>query len=462
MSSKSTWIDEAKKLGTVDLRSEMDRTAELRGRILDLCREYMECRGQAVFVPGQTLIPASAKVLDANDLVHLVDASLDLWLTTGRFGEAFEAGLAQRFGVKHAHLTSSGSAANLLAFSALTSSKLEGKRVKPGDEVITVAAGFPTTVFPIVQNRCVPVFVDVELATANIDVSRLEMALSPRTKAVMVAHTLGNPFNLRVVTQFCKQHELYLIEDCCDALGATYEGRPVGNFGDFATLSLYPAHHITTGEGGAVMTPNKSLSRLIESFRDWGRDCWCQPGFNNTCGKRFDWQLGDMPLGYDHKFIYSNIGYNLKMTDMQAALGCSQLQKLDYFVARRRENFEKLKSAFVNAGLEEHFLLPQPEPLSDPSWFGFLLTIRDSSPLDRRALVQAVEARRILTRLLFAGNLTRQPAFQEVEYRVAGELTATDKIMKDSFWIAVWPGVTDAHIAYMVDVFRSVVAELTR
>jgi len=462
MGTKPTWLEESQRLGTVDFCSGTAPTTALRQEILQLCRKYMELRGKQVFVPGETLIPASSKILDGDDLVNLVDSSLDLWLTTGRFAEMFEAGLAQKFGLRHAHLTVSGSAANLLAFTALTSPKLEeGRCLNPGSEVITVAAGFPTTVFPIIQNRCIPVFVDVELETANIDVNQLEAAFSPRTRAVMLAHTLGNPFNVAAVTEFCRRHKLFLIEDCCDALGSTYDGRHVGSFGQFATLSLYPAHHITTGEGGAVLTNSKAFSRIIESFRDWGRDCWCHPGFNNTCGKRFDWQLGNLPFGYDHKFIYTHIGYNLKMTDMQAALGCSQLQKLDHFVRLRKENFARLKEAFIRAHLEEHFILPSASPCSDPSWFGFLLTIRDGSPLNRHDLVQRIENRRILTRLLFAGNLTRQPAFQQVEYRIVGDLKVTDKHMKDSFWIGVWPGITEAHIDYMTEVFQTVVRELT-
>jgi CDP-6-deoxy-D-xylo-4-hexulose-3-dehydrase len=436
--------------------------APSRQAILDACRRYQEGRIPAKFVPGQTYIPASGKVMDADDLVNLVDASLDLWLTAGRFAADFEIEIAKRFGTKHGRLTVSGSAANLLAFTALTSPRLHERRIRPGSEVLTVAAGFPTTVAPIVQNGCVPVFVDVDLATHNVNVDALANAVSDKTRAIMIAHTLGNPFDLRAVTALAKAHNLYLIEDCCDALGARYEGRGVGTFGDVATCSFYPAHHITMGEGGAVMTNRRSLLRLIESYRDWGRDCWCAPGKDNTCGKRFDWQLGDLPLGYDHKYTYSHLGYNLKVSDMQAAVGLSQLAKMDGFIAARRANFAAYHDAFRQAGLDEHFILPEQTPGSEPSWFGFILTIRDGSPLKRRDVVRHLEERKVGTRLLFAGNLTRQPAFQGVPYRVAGSLAVTDKIMNDSFWIGVWPGVGAAERAYVVDVFRSMVREMAR
>jgi CDP-6-deoxy-D-xylo-4-hexulose-3-dehydrase len=435
-------------------------SAGSRAGVLDACRRYFDAQEKARFIPGETVIPASGKVLDADDLSLLVDASLDLWLTSGRYAEQFEAALAQRVGVRFARLTASGSAANLLAFSALTSPKLHERRLAPGSEVITVAAGFPTTVAPIVQNGCRPVFVDIDLATANVDVDRLAEAITPRTRAIMLAHTLGNPFALDRVTALAKEHGLYLIEDCCDALGGTYDGRPVGTSGDLATLSFYPAHQITTGEGGAVLINRKSHLTLVESFRDWGRDCWCAPGKENTCEKRFDWQLGTLPLGYDHKYIYSHLGYNLKMTDMQAALGVSQLAKLDGFVARRRENFAALTTAFRAAGLDEHFHLPQPTAKSDPSWFGYLLTIREGSPLRRRDVLRYLDSKRIGVRLLFGGNLTRQPAFADVDYRVAGPLTNTDKVMNDSFWIGVWPGIGPAERAYMVDTMTAMVREV--
>jgi CDP-6-deoxy-D-xylo-4-hexulose-3-dehydrase len=433
---------------------------ELRERVLDAARAFMEQRPQPAFVAGETYIPPSGKVLDAADLVHLIDASMDLWLTAGRYAERFEKELAAKFGLPQARLVSSGSAANLLAFAALTSFKLEDERIAPGSEVLTVAAGFPTTVSPIVMQGCVPVFVDVELATANVDAALLEQAITPKTRAIMLAHTLGNPFNLAAVSDIARRHRLYLIEDCCDALGATYAGKSVGSWGDLSTVSFYPAHQITMGEGGAVLVRRKKLTPLVESFRDWGRDCWCAPGVENTCNKRFEWQLGDMPMGYDHKYIYSHLGYNLKATDMQAAIGCSQLAKVDGFIARRRENFRALGQAFRAAGLDEHFLLPAATPDSDPSWFGFLLTVRDGSPLRRLELVRELEAQKVGTRLLFAGNLTRQPAFRDVEHRVVGTLDNTDKLMRDAFWIGVWPGIGPAQRDYMVDVIARTVKRM--
>ncbi len=429
----------------------------LRADVLAAGERFFAARATPGFVAGQTYIPCTGKVMDAQDLRFLLDASMDLWLTTGRYAAAFEPALAARFGVRHARLTVSGSAANLLAFSALTSWKLHERRIRPGSEVITVAAGFPTTVAPIVQNRCVPVFVDVNLETANALPALVAEAIGPKTRAVMLAHTLGNPFDLSAIQSLCEQHNLYLIEDCCDALGATFDGRPVGGFGDLATVSFYPAHHITMGEGGAVLTRRKSLATLVESFRDWGRDCWCAPGDADTCGKRFDWQLGDLPEGYDHKYIYAHIGYNMKATDMQAAVGLSQLGRVDGFIARRRENFAWLTQGFTQAGLDEHFILPRATPGSDPSWFGFLLTIRDGSPLRRRAVIRWLEEHKIGTRLLFGGNLTRQPAFRDVEYRIVGDLTATDKIMRDSFWISVWPGIGTAERDYILDRFVAMV-----
>lgn len=432
-----------------------------RQLILDQCRQFHASKPVAEFVPGQTYIPVTGKVLDAEDLVHMVDASLDMWLTMGRFGDRFEARLAEVFGTRHARLTVSGSAANLLAFASLTSpligDKFDKPRVRPSDEVLTVAAGFPTTVAPIVQHGCVPVFVDVDPETHNVNVARLAEAVTPRTRAVMIAHSLGNPFDLDAVTALCRERGLWLVEDCCDAFGATYKGKGIGTFGDAATLSFYPAHHITMGEGGAVMTDHGGLKRIIESLRDWGRDCWCPPGKDNTCNRRFDWQLGDLPLGYDHKYIYSHLGYNLKVSDMQAAVGLSQLEKLPGFIARRRENFRLLTEAFRAGGLEEHFILPKPTPESDPSWFGYLLTIRDGSPLKRREVVKHLEDRKIGTRLLFAGNLARQPAFKGVNFRVHGDLTHTDKIMNDAFWIGVWPGIDAPRRDYMISVLLDLV-----
>ena len=432
----------------------------VRAEILDLGDRYVDATPTSSFIPGETYIPCSGKILDGDDLRHLLDASLDLWLTAGRFANEMEKRLASKFGTKFARLTSSGSAANLLAFSSLTSPRLSDRRIEPGSEVLTVAAGFPTTVAPIIQNNCVPVFVDVDLRTANVNVERLEAAVTDRTKAIMLAHTLGNPFNLEAVCTIAREHDLLLIEDCCDALGATYNDKEVGTFGDLATLSFYPAHQITMGEGGAVMTDSKKLASLVESFRDWGRDCWCPPGAVNTCKKRFDWQLGDLPSGYDHKYIYTHIGYNLKLTDMQAAVGLSQLDKLDRFVQCRRENFRALSEMFKTECWDEHFVLPVMTPNSNPSWFGFLLTIRDESPLIRRDVTQWLEDHKIGSRLLFGGNLTRQPAFQKIEYRVAGDLAVTDKLMENSFWIGVWPGIDGSRRSYIHEMFCLMLKEM--
>jgi CDP-4-dehydro-6-deoxyglucose reductase, E1 len=402
------------------------------------------------FIPGQSYIPPTGKVLDAEDCAHLIDASLDMWLTTGRYGDEFESKLAKKFGRKLSKLTVSGSAANLLAFSTLTSWKLGKDRLQAGDEVITVAAGFPTTVSPIIQNGCVPVFVDIDLETHNVDVGALEAAIGPKTRAVMIAHSLGNPFDVVRVAELCRKNDLYLIEDCCDAFGAKMNGQGVGTFGQLATLSFYPAHHITMGEGGAVLMDQMKLARICESFRDWGRDCYCKPGKDNTCEKRFGWQLGDLPQGYDHKYTYSHIGYNLKVSDMQAALGVSQLDKLDRFVAQRNANFDGLTRRIQEAGLEEFVHLPQATPGAQPSWFGYLMTLRDGSGLDRTDVVRTLEERRVGTRLLFGGNLLRQPAFMGQEMRVSGSLENTDKVMNDSFWIGVWPGITEEMLDYMV------------
>jgi CDP-6-deoxy-D-xylo-4-hexulose-3-dehydrase len=433
----------------------------LRNTILDLAVKYADLKGAAEFEPGKTYIPCAGKVIDSGDLRLLVDASLDMWLTAGRYAEAFEKALAAKWGLAESRLTVSGSAANLLAFTALTSWKLRDRRIAPGSEVLTVAAGFPTTVAPIVQNGCVPVFVDVDLETFNVNVARLEEAVTAKTRAVMIAHTLGNPFNLAAVTDLCKRHNLNLIEDCCDAFGATYDGKGVGAFGDVATASFYPAHHITMGEGGAVLTNRASLMVLVESYRDWGRDCFCAPGMADTCGKRFTQQHGDLPYGYDHKFTFSHIGYNMKATDMQAAIGLSQLAKVDGFIAKRRENFDELTKAFIAEGLDEHFILPQATPNSNPSWFGFLLTLRDRQKFTRRDVVEYLDQHRVGTRQLFAGNLVRQPAFKNVEYRISGDLTNTDKIMNDSFWIGVWPGIGPAERDYMLRTFNQMVRDLS-
>ena len=433
------------------------RAGELRRQILELVSAYhREAFSPAAFVPGESPVPVSGRVFDASDLQSLIDSSLDFWLTTGRFAAQFEKTFARYFGLRGATLVNSGSSANLLAIAALTSPRLNGRRLMPGDEVITLAAGFPTTVNPIIQNGLVPVFVDVHIPTYNIDVTQLEEALSDRTRAVMIAHTLGNPFDLRAVKEFVDRHELWLIEDCCDAVGSTYNGRKVGTFGDLATVSFYPAHHITMGEGGCVLTEKPLLKTLVESFRDWGRDCWCDPGNQNTCGKRFEWELGELPCGYDHKYIYSHIGYNLKLTDMQAAVGVAQLHKLPEFIDRRKANFRALREGFGD--LEEFFILPEATPGSDPSWFGFPLAVRPGGPLTRNAVIEHLEMRKIATRLLFAGNLARQPAYREARFRIAGNLENTDFVMNHVFWIGVYPGITSDMQDYVLETFHSMVA----
>jgi CDP-6-deoxy-D-xylo-4-hexulose-3-dehydrase len=427
-----------------------DKASLLRQHILELCVQYhAEAFPTSEFKPGITPVPVSGKLIDGNDLTSIVDSTLDCWFTTGRFAEDFERKLARFVGVRCASLVNSGSSANLLAVSALTSPRLGDRRLKPGDEVITVAAGFPTTLNPIIQNRLVPVFVDVTLPNYEIDVSQLEAARTERTRAIFIAHTLGNVFDLDAVCSFAKKHNLWLIEDCCDALGSTWKGKPVGTFGDIATCSFYPAHHITMGEGGAVLTDKPALQVLIESFRDWGRDCWCDPGKDNTCGKRFDWQLGSLPCGYDHKYTYSHIGYNLKATDMQAALGASQIEKLPRFIARRKENFQRLLSALKP--LEDSLLLPEATPGSDPSWFGFPIGVRENAPFKREDLIRDLEAKKIGTRLLFGGNLLRQPAYEGCEYRVIGHLPNTDFIMNNVFWIGVHPGLTIEMLDYVAN-----------
>jgi len=427
-----------------------ERSEQLRAQILELTAEYVaEEFLQREFIPGESAVPVAGRVFDALDVQSLVDSGLDFWLTAGRFSRQFEREFARYFNLRHAVLVNSGSSANLLALSCLTSPSLKERQLKPGDEVITVSTGFPTTVNPILQNNLVPVFLDVEIPTYNMDVSNLEAALSEKTRAVMIAHTLGNPFNLEVVAAFCRQHNLWLIEDCCDAVGATYNGRLVGTFGDIATVSFYPAHHITMGEGGAVLTDHPRLKTLLESFRDWGRDCWCEPGKDNTCGKRFDWQLGSLPQGYDHKYTYSHIGYNLKATDMQAAVGVTQLKKVDDFIEKRRNNF-----AHLRAGLSAHqefLLLPEATPNSNPSWFGFPIFVRESAPFTRDELVLWLNSHKIGTRLLFGGNLLRQPAYRDCKYRVVGDLKRSDDVMNRVFWIGVYPGLTNLMLDYVIN-----------
>lgn len=433
--------------------------AQLRTQILDMVGQFYESQfagGQ--FVPGVSPTPVSGKVFDADELRALVDASLDFWLTTGRYAERFEREFARWMGVRECVLTNSGSSANLLAVSALTSPKLGDRRLVPGDEVIPLAAGFPTTVNPILQNGLIPVFIDVALPTYNADVTALEEALSPRTRAILFAHTLGNPFDLDAMTAFARKHDLWLIEDCCDAVGSLYGGQKTGTFGDLATVSFYPAHHITMGEGGAVLTNKPLLRTIVESFRDWGRDCWCAPGCDNTCGKRFDWQLGSLPAGYDHKYTYSHIGYNLKATDMQAAVGVAQLSKLDEFVAARQRNFAALQEGLGE--LREFFILPEATAGAAPSWFGFPIAVRRDAFFTRNEVTRYLESRKISTRPLFGGNLTRQPAYRESVYRVIGKLPNTDFTMNQAFWIGVYPGITPDMVDHILDSFQCLAQNL--
>ncbi|WP_044562276.1 lipopolysaccharide biosynthesis protein RfbH [Azospirillum sp. B4] len=433
-----------------------EKAQALREQIMGLVSEYYDLMHKpAPFVSGTSSVPVSGRVYDAHDMQSLVDSALDFWLTTGRFNDAFEARLGEVLQRKHVLTVNSGSSANLVAFSALTSHLLKDRALKPGDEVITCATGFPTTVNPALQYGLTPVFVDIDIPTYNIDPRQIEAAVSDRTRAIMVAHTLGNPFDLDVVMEVARKHNLWVIEDCCDALGATYRDKLVGTFGDIGTLSFYPAHHITMGEGGAVFTDRPLLRRAMESVRDWGRDCYCPPGKDNTCGKRFQWQLGELPTGYDHKYIYSHIGYNLKITDMQAAVGLSQLDHLDGFIAARRRNFNQLKQGL--ADLQDVLILPEATPHSNPSWFGFPITVRENAAFDRRALVMHLDAHRIGTRQLFGGNLLRQPYMAGRPRRVVGELTNSDVVMNGTFWIGVYPGLGEPAIDYVVDTIRSFV-----
>lgn len=431
----------------------VDQEKELRAAVFAAVQAYHRVKfKQRPFVPGETYIPVSGKVFDERELLLLVDSSLDFWLTTGRFALEFETRFAKWMGVRHCLLVNSGSSANLLALSALTSPKLGDERLQPGDEVITVAAGFPTTVNPIFQNGLVPVFLDVKIPGYDIDTTQLDAARSPRTRAIMVAHTLGSPFDLNAVTAFAEKHDLWLVEDNCDAVGSLYNERKTGTFGDLATVSFYPAHHMTMGEGGAVLVNNNRLQKIVESFRDWGRDCWCVPGADNTCGKRFDWQLGELPYGYDHKYTYSHVGYNLKMTDMQAAVGCAQLDKLPQFVAQRRENFNFLYEQLQE--LRDVLILPEALPAADPSWFGFPLMVEQNAPFSRNELVQHLEQKRIGTRLIFGGNLVRQPAYKDLKYRLVGELRNTDRVMESAFWIGLFPALTEEMMRYMTQTIK--------
>jgi len=427
----------------------MSTKEQLRSQIADLVKQYADLAyAPSAFEAGKNVVPPSGKVIGAAELQNMVEASLDGWLTTGRFNDAFEKRLTEFLGVKHALTTNSGSSANLLAFSALTSHKLGERAIQPGDEVISVAAGFPTTVNPILQFGAVPVFVDVQLGTYNIDPAKIEAAITPKTKAIMLAHTLGNPYDLDTITALAKKHNLWLIEDCCDALGSTYNGKLCGTFGDIGTLSFYPAHHITMGEGGAVFTNNDQLRQIVESIRDWGRDCYCQPGKDNTCGKRFCQKLGDLPQGYDHKYTYSHIGYNLKISDMQAACALAQMDRVEEFIAARKANFAYLKSGLKNC--EEFLLLPEATPNSDPSWFGFPITIKASAGINRVDLLQYLDQNKIGTRLLFAGNLTRQPYMKGRNFRISGDLTNTDTVMNDTFWIGVYPGLSKEMLDFVI------------
>ena len=426
-----------------------EKLTQIKHEILNKVQEYGRLKYQSnYFSPGETPIPPSGKVLDKNELVKMVDASLDGWLTTGRFNDEFESKLAHFLGVKYLLTTNSGSSANLLAFSALTSDQLEDKAIQPGDEVITVAGGFPTTVNPMIIYGITPVFVDLDLLTHNIDITQLEAAYSSKVKAVMLAHSLGNPFNLKVIVDFCKKYNLWLIEDNCDALGSKYNGQLTGTFGDIGTLSFYPAHHITMGEGGAVFTQNSKLKKIMESFRDWGRDCYCQPGKDNTCGKRFNWKLGELPQGYDHKYTYSHMGFNLKITDMQAACGLAQLDKLETFIQLRKDNFDYLKNKLQSC--KEFIYLPEATKNSDPSWFGFLITLKEDSGINRVDFLRYLDQYKIGTRLLFAGNLTKQPYMKDKQYRVIGNLDNTNYIMNNSFWIGVYPGLTKEMLDFIV------------
>ena len=430
---------------------DLENSAEIRNKIMELISQYAEdVHSKKPFIPGKSSIPVSGRVFGGKEIQMLVSSSLDFWLTTGRFNKEFEKRLGQFLGVKFAITTNSGSSANLLALSSLTSEQLGEKSLKPGDEVITVAAGFPTTVNPILQNNLIPVFIDVRIPSYVIDENLIEENITKKTKAIMIAHTLGNAFNIKKITDIARKHNLWLIEDCCDALGTTYDEKFVGTFGDLSTLSFYPAHHITMGEGGAVYTNNGQLKLILESFRDWGRDCFCEPGQDNTCKKRFSYQLGQLPCGYDHKYTYSHLGYNLKISDMQAAVGLSQLAKVAGFIEKRKANFQRLYAGL--SSLQDYLLLPEAENNADPSWFGFAITLKQSNRAD---FIQYLEQHKIANRLVFGGNLIKQPYFEQQSYRKVGELTVTDHVMNDSLWLGVFPGLSDEMIDYMIDTIQS-------
>lgn len=434
----------------------MKTKEELKKEIFSKVKEYYSlAHQQESFIPGRSKVNYAGRVYDEKELINLVDSALEFWLTAGRYAKEFEKSFSEFLGVKHCILTNSGSSANLLAITALTSSKLGARRLKPGDEIITTAACFPTTVAPIIQNNLVPVFVDVSLPTYNIDCSQIEKALSKKTRAVFLAHTLGNPFDIDSVKSFCSKNGLWLIEDNCDSLGSDYKGKFTGTIGDIATYSFYPAHHMTMGEGGALTTDNTILKDIICSFRDWGRDCWCDSGQDNACCKRFSWQRGQLPKGYDHKYTYSHFGYNLKVTDMQAAVGCAQLEKLPGFIEKRRENFKELFNGLKK--YEDYLTLPEATYGSEPSWFGFLITVREDSDFSKNEMVSYLESKGIQTRMLFAGNIIKHPCFDEIrgdyrKYRVIGGLEDTDIIMKNSFWLGVYPGMTREKINYIVKI----------
>jgi len=430
----------------------MNKQHRIRKKILQLTADYFSAKDKSKFIPGETSIPYGGRVYSGKELISLIDASLDFWLTSGRFAKKFEKNLADFLGIKYCLLTNSGSSANLLAVSALTSPLLKSRRLKPGDEVITTACGFPTTLNPIIQNGLIPVFVDIELGTYNIRAKDIEKAVTKKTKTIFIAHTLGNPVNLREILRVCAKYNLWFIEDNCDALGSEYDSQYTGTFGHIATCSFYPAHHITMGEGGAVLTDDPLLRKIIMSFRDWGRDCWCNSGVDDTCGRRFSQQFGKLPFGYDHKYVYSHIGYNLKATDLQAAIGCAQIKKLPGFIKKRKSNFRAIYAAL--SAYTKLIDLPEKESVSDPSWFGFPIRVKENAPFSRAEMVNFLESKKIATRMLFGGNLIKQPAYQGIKCRVAGKLSNTDKVMNSMFWVGVYPGITEEKLAYLIMMFK--------